>query len=133
MPKVSIITPLYNGVKTIEETFGSIAEQKYTDWEWILFDDGSSDGTQEAVSKIVSGSKGRIHFYEHEKNKNHGSLMTSSISFSSFISQAIICCIFSRDIISCQYHWLYGCVCILTHMKRNEKNTVIHEMMKCDS
>ena len=59
MPKVSIITPLYNGTKTFDETAESILNQDYSDWEWILFDDGSSDETaslaEEALANFPAG------------------------------------------------------------------------------
>ncbi len=76
MPKVSIITPLYNGIKTLSETYQSIADQDYEDWEWIMFDDGSSDGTPELGRKYASQSSRKIFFFEHEGKKNFGTAYT---------------------------------------------------------
>ena len=42
---VSIITPTFNSELFIKDTFASITSQTYTNWEWIVVDDSSSDGT----------------------------------------------------------------------------------------
>lgn len=59
MPEVSIITPLYNAARTIEETIKSVQAQTFNDWELLLVDDCSSDETVEIVKKII-GSDNRI-------------------------------------------------------------------------
>jgi hypothetical protein len=45
MPHVSIVVPAYNTLSTLPETVGSLLAQTYTDFEVIVVDDGSSDGT----------------------------------------------------------------------------------------
>jgi glycosyltransferase involved in cell wall biosynthesis len=61
LPKISIITIVYNGVSTIEKTIRSIAAQSYKNIEYIVVDGGSNDGTMdivknypESVSKWIS-------------------------------------------------------------------------------
>ena len=44
-PLVSIITPFFNGELYLHETIESVIHQKYTNWELILIDDGSSDNS----------------------------------------------------------------------------------------
>lgn len=50
LPLVSIIIPTYNRVRLISETLDSILAQTYTDWECIVVDDGSTDGTDELLA-----------------------------------------------------------------------------------
>ena len=76
MPKISIITPLYNGSKTLEETAESVLSQDFTDWEWLFFDDGSKDGTQEIAKRYEKKFPTKIFYYEHFQNKNHGTSYT---------------------------------------------------------
>lgn len=44
-PKISVVTPTFNGVTTLRETIESVRSQDYTNWEHIVIDGGSTDGT----------------------------------------------------------------------------------------
>lgn len=76
MPRISVITPLYNGVKTLSETAESIFNQDYTDWEWIMYDDGSSDGTKETAMNIAERHREKVFYFEHKNNGNYGTSYT---------------------------------------------------------
>ena len=45
MPKVSVIMSVYNGEKYLKEAVDSILNQTFKDFEFIIVDDGSTDGT----------------------------------------------------------------------------------------
>lgn len=51
-PKVSVIVPAYNAETTIRETIDSVLHQTYDDFELLVIDDGSTDGTEEIVAGI---------------------------------------------------------------------------------
>ena len=53
MPKVSIVLPTYNGEKYIRESIDSVMNQTFTDWELIIVNDCSSDGTVEIINEYV--------------------------------------------------------------------------------
>ena len=44
MPEISVIIPVYNTEKYVEECVNSVREQTLSDIEIILVDDGSTDG-----------------------------------------------------------------------------------------
>lgn len=46
MPRFSIIIPVYNVKNFINECVDSVVNQTFTDWELLLIDDGSTDGSQ---------------------------------------------------------------------------------------
>lgn len=50
--KISIIIPVYNAVNYIEETVKTVLNQTYENWELLLVDDGSTDGTIEKIRSI---------------------------------------------------------------------------------
>lgn len=52
MPEVSIITPCYNSSKFIEETAKSVLNQTFTDFEWLITDDQSSDNSVDIIKKL---------------------------------------------------------------------------------
>lgn len=45
--KITVFTPTYNRAYIIENLYRSIQRQTFTDFEWLVIDDGSSDGTEE--------------------------------------------------------------------------------------
>jgi glycosyltransferase involved in cell wall biosynthesis len=49
-PAVSVIIPTYNRADLLTSTLRSVAEQTFTDYEIIVVDDGSNDGTREYIS-----------------------------------------------------------------------------------
>ena len=51
LPKISIITPCYNASSFIEQTIRSIISQDYSNFEYIIIDGGSTDGTVEIIKK----------------------------------------------------------------------------------
>lgn len=51
-PLISIVVPVFNVRQYIEETIHSIQAQSYKEWELILVDDGSTDGTREYLETI---------------------------------------------------------------------------------
>lgn len=54
MPSVSIILPVYNGEKYIENTIKSILSQSFDDFEIIVIDDGSVDRSKQIIEHIAS-------------------------------------------------------------------------------
>ena len=50
-PSVSIITPTKNRLKLLCEAMDSVQQQTFDQWEHIIVDDGSDDGTAEEVAR----------------------------------------------------------------------------------
>ena len=68
-PKISVIMPAYNAEKYIGEAIESILNQTFADFEFIIIDDGSTDGT---VRVVTGYSDERIRFYQNEHNMGGG-------------------------------------------------------------
>lgn len=54
-PLVTIVTPTYNQAKYLRETVDSVLGQSYAQIEYIVIDDGSTDGTGEIVKNLPQG------------------------------------------------------------------------------
>ena len=63
---ISIIVPVYNGEKYLQRCLDSIQNQTYKDFEVIIVDDGSSDGTRE-ICEYIAQVDTRFHII-HQKN-----------------------------------------------------------------
>lgn len=53
LPEVSVVLPVFNAASTVERAVASIRAQTRVDWELILVDDGSSDGTDSILATLA--------------------------------------------------------------------------------
>lgn len=65
MPKVSVTIPVYNAARYVSEAVESILTQTYTDWELLLLDDGSTDGTT-GILKDYASRDSRLSWWSTE-------------------------------------------------------------------
>lgn len=65
--KISIVMPTYNGMKYLEEAVGSVLSQSFQDWELIISDDGSSDGTRDYLTALED-PRIRVHLQPQNLN-----------------------------------------------------------------
>ena len=70
MPKVSVITAAYNHVKFIRQSVESVQAQTFRDFEHIVIDDGSSDGT----ATILESFGNQITYVRQENSGAHASI-----------------------------------------------------------
>ena len=76
--KISAVIPVLNAKNTVKRTIESVLNQTYTNWQLILVDGGSSDGT---IEIIKSYSDQRIDIYE-DLNGSITSAVNKGIKFS---------------------------------------------------
>lgn len=77
--KVSILIPLYNAEKYIEDTIKSALEQTYTNIEIIIVDDSSTDDSYKIAKKYESSTV----FVTRQKNKGPGAARNKAFELSS--------------------------------------------------
>ena len=53
MSKITVVTPCYNARSFIADTVESVRNQDTADWNYVLVDDGSTDGTAELLSQMA--------------------------------------------------------------------------------
>ena len=82
-PLVSIVVPLYNKEKYIVECLQSVALQDCLNWECIIVDDGSDDGSAKLVDGFINSTAGNWKFLRKENGgpssaRNFGVLNSAS-------------------------------------------------------
>jgi len=65
MPKVSVIIPTYNRLPMLKEAVDSVLSQDFEDFELIVVDDGSTDGTGEEIKRYG----GRVRLLQFPENR----------------------------------------------------------------
>ena len=65
-PLISVIIPMYNAGKYIQETLDSVIWQTYSNWECIVVDDDSTDHSKDIVKAYCK--KDERFFYYHQEN-----------------------------------------------------------------
>jgi glycosyltransferase involved in cell wall biosynthesis len=74
MPRFSVIIPLYNKEKDLEKTLESLLAQSFTDFEVIIANDGSTDGSETVVKSFTDN---RINYFN---KKNEGVAFTRNFA-----------------------------------------------------
>lgn len=65
-PKVTVLMPVYNGEKYLREAIDSILNQTFTDFEFLIVDDGSTDNSVEIINSYQDS---RINLVKNDKNE----------------------------------------------------------------
>lgn len=60
-PKVSVILPTFNAAQFLRGSIGSVKSQTNSDWELIIINDGSTDGSQKILNTIASPQVRVLH------------------------------------------------------------------------
>ena len=71
-PLISITTAFLNEEKFLSEAVESVLAQSYSNWELLLVDDGSSDGSTAIAKSYAEKYPGKIIYLEHAEHKNRG-------------------------------------------------------------
>lgn len=78
-PLVSIVIPLFNKRDFILDTLNSVKDQDFKDWECIIVDDGSTDGSYELVREFIHANPGSWKMFTQD-NRGVASARNRSIS-----------------------------------------------------
>ena len=66
-PLVSIITPVFNAAPWLEDMLESVRRQTFAEWEHLLVDDGSTDGSDQMIERAAA-SEPRIRLLRMAEN-----------------------------------------------------------------
>jgi len=97
IPSISVVLPVYNGGKFLEESVNSILNQTFKDFEFIIINDGSTDNTLKILKEFQKKDKRIILI---DKKKNRGSSESLNIGLRKAKGKYVAC--FCADDISHQ-------------------------------
>ena len=80
MAEITVLMPVYNAARFLREAMDSILSQTFTDFEFLIIDDGSTDGS---VAIVESYTDPRIRFYQNERNKGISPTLNRGIELAS--------------------------------------------------
>ena len=114
-PKISIVTPNYNGGEFLEETIKSVLKQNYPNLEYIVIDGGSTDNSIEVIKKyqdklsywVSEPDNGLYHAIQKGFDKSTGEIMAWINSDDMYLSKSfsVVSEIFSSF---SRVNWLLG-------------------------
>src|SRR5438876_4272167 len=80
--KISVITPSFNSIHTIRQTIKSLLTQDYSNWEHLVIDGGSTDGTVQLLREyprmvwISEKDEGHYHAMNKGVQRSTGEIVT---------------------------------------------------------
>lgn len=77
--KAAVVMPVYNVAPYLEESVRSVIDQRYDNWELIMVDDGSTDGSSEMCDRLAS-TDSRIHVI-HKRNGGPSSTRNAALDY----------------------------------------------------
>jgi glycosyltransferase involved in cell wall biosynthesis len=80
-PTVTCIIIVYNGERYLAEAIASVQRQSFEDWELVIVDDGSSDGSRE-IARRCAAADSRIRLRQHADRGNRGMSATRNLGLS---------------------------------------------------
>ena len=68
---ITVFTPTYNRAHLLSNLYQSLLQQKAEDFEWLVVDDGSTDGTEELVNQWIEEAAFTIRYFKKENGGKH--------------------------------------------------------------
>ena len=68
---ITVFTPTYNRANKLELLFASLVKQSNTSFEWLVIDDGSSDGTPQLMTRLSEEACFPVRYYRQPNGGKH--------------------------------------------------------------
>lgn len=80
MPKVSVVIPTHNRATLLDRAVASVLTQTFADFEILIVDDASTDGTRDRVLEIADA---RVRYWRHDRNRGVSEARNTGLSHAS--------------------------------------------------
>lgn len=78
-PTVSVVLIFYDDERFLPEAVAGVFAQSYDDWELVLADDGSSDGSSAFARRVAAEHPDRVRYVDHPQHANRGPSATRNL------------------------------------------------------
>lgn len=68
---ITVFTPVYNRAYIIAKCYESLKRQTFKDFEWLIYDDGSTDDIEEVVNNFIKEGLVKIRYYKYKNRGKH--------------------------------------------------------------
>lgn len=68
---ITVFTPVYNRAYILTVLYDSLCKQTFSNFEWLIVDDGSSDNLEELISLFVEENKICIRYFKQKNGGKH--------------------------------------------------------------
>jgi glycosyltransferase involved in cell wall biosynthesis len=100
-PRVAIIIPAHNRADLLPEALGSVVGQTYADWEAIVVDDASTDGSHAIACAFAERHPGKIRAVRRDERGGVGEARTTAVRASR--GGELLCLLDHDDILRANY------------------------------
>lgn len=76
-PVLSVITPVFNGEQYVARSYECLRRQSFSDWEWVVVSDGSTDNTVRLLEELQDT---RIRIIAYPDNRGRGYARTLALA-----------------------------------------------------
>ncbi len=105
-PLVSAIINFLNEERFLQEAIESVFSQSFDDWELLLVDDGSTDGSTRIALRYAEQNPRKVRYLEHEDHRNRG--MSASRNLGVRRLRVVISPIWMEMTYGCPTSWRAG-------------------------
>ena len=78
-PLVSVVLIFLNEERFLQAAIDSVVRQTSPDWELLLIDDGSTDGSRDIAQRYAVSDPARIRYLTHERAENRGKSVSRNL------------------------------------------------------
>lgn len=76
--RFTVFTPTFNRAHTLPRVYESLARQTFRDFEWLVVDDGSTDGTEQLMSDWARAGSFAIEYVKQANGGKHAAFNTGT-------------------------------------------------------
>lgn len=76
-PAITVFTPVYNRGYCVRNVYESLLRQTFTDFEWLVINDGSTDDTASVIRGCMDENRIRIRYVEKPNGGKHLAINTA--------------------------------------------------------